>query len=228
MKIAALVSMMVLAIGLPLASAATPNSQSNIRIVPPSALPDSAQQPSQDLFVHAAGNGTSYLYLEQGRGARLAILDVTVPARIRLAATVDTGIEKPFDFVQPVGSDFELIRFRDGSGSALLNLQKPESPRVENVEWTTLEPVEALGDSGFLAVALQTSRQPFHRAQRDIHVLSSDHLPHLLTTVEGVTRTAELQETGTVFLLGSRGLTVVRCLDKEQRYATEQLVMSHN
>jgi len=61
-----------LALGLTL-SASTRDSKADILVVPPSALPESAQQASQDLLLHYNGSGTPYLYLEQQQGARLTI-----------------------------------------------------------------------------------------------------------------------------------------------------------
>ena len=228
MKTTVFLSIAVLAGGLPLATGSNRNQQSDIRVVPSSALPAAAQQASQDLLLHPGSFGTHYLYLEQNEGQRLVILDVTEPANIRLAATVDTGIAKAYDFVEMMGESFELIRFRDGSGSALLDLQKPTAPRVESVEWGAIEPVQKLGDSGYLAVRLRTAAQPLPRAERDIQVVSAGVVPHLVTAVDGVTRVTEMRETGTIFLLGRNGLTVIRRLDKEQQSAMEELIKRYN
>ncbi len=172
--------------------------------------------------------GTQYLYLEQKHGARLAIFDVSEPAHIRLIASVNTGVAKTHDFVQPVGDALELIRFRDGSGSALLNLKKAKLPRIEKFETSAIDPIEMLGDSGYLAVTLRIDAPRFDLQRKDVQVVDSAANPHQLATVYGVTRTAEFSEAGTVFLLGSRGLTVVRRLSIEQQHAIEEMIESHN
>jgi hypothetical protein len=227
MKSAAIVLTATLAFGLPMANASTRNAKTDIRVVPSSALPEMAQQASQDLLLHDSGTGTPYLYLEQKQGARLAVFDVSEPAHIRLAASVDTGVAKSYDFVQPVTSTLELIRFRDGSGSALLNLQKAKAPRIENLDRSAIQPIEMLGDSGYLAVALQAKVLPADLQNQDVQVIDSVR-GSLLATVEGVTRTEQLSETGTVFLLGSHGLTVVRRLDVEQQHDIDEMIESHN
>jgi len=160
MKTSAIVLAAALVLGVPLAHASTRNSKTDIRVVPPSALLEAAQQPSQDLLLHYNSAGSPYLYLEQKQGARLAIFDVSEPAHIRLTASVNTGIDKPYDFIQRVGSGLELVRFRDGSGSALLNLRNAKAPRIENVGRTTIEPIKMLGDSSYLAVTLQPPSSP--------------------------------------------------------------------
>lgn len=228
MKSTVIVLTAALVFGLPMANASSRNSQTDIRVVPLSALPEVAQQGSQDLLLTESGAGTPYLYLEQKDGARLAIFDVSEPAHIRLIASVNTGVAKTYDFVQPVGDALELIRFRDGSGSALLNLKKAKSPRIENFKTSAIDAIEMLGDSGYLAATLRTDAQRFDLQRKDVQVVDSAASPHLLATVDGVTRTAELSETGTVFLLGSRGLTVVRRLSAEQQHAIEEMIESHN
>ncbi len=217
-----------LAFSLPLANASTRNSKTDIRVVPPSALPELAQQSSQDLLLHYSGDGTPYLYLEQKQGARLAVFDVSDPAHIRLAASVDTGVTKTYDFIQPITNRLELIRFRDGSGSALLNLQKAKAPRFENVERSVTEPVEMLGDSGYLAISLQIGPCPVDLQGKTVQVVDTTDGSYLVATVDGVTRTAELGDIGTTFLLGSHGLTVVRRLSAEEQHAIDDMIASHN
>ena len=226
MKATAMVMAVALACGVPRANALTRNANPDIRVVPPSALPDVAQQQSNDLLLHECGNGTMYLYLEQEQGARLVVLNVTDPANIRLAASVDTGLTKTWDFVRPVSNTLELIQFRDGSGSALLDLRNAKSPRVGNIQSSVAEPIRMLGSSAYLAVALRP--QPVEPRAHDVQVVDTSSTTDLLATVAGVTRMVERSETGTIFLLGSGGLTVIRRLDVEQRHAMEELMKSHN
>lgn len=227
MKTIAIILTAALTFGLPLANASTRNSKTDIRVVLPSALPELAQQASQDLLLHYSGAGTPYLYLEQKQGAQLTVFDVSEPAHIRLAASVDTGLTKTYDFIQPVNSTLELIRFRDGSGTALLNLRNAKAPHIEN-ERPATEPIEMLGDSGYLAAPVSTGMLPANVKAENLQVIDTADGLQLVATIACVTRTAELSDTGTVFLLGSSGLTVVRRLSAEQQHAIEEMIESHN
>jgi hypothetical protein len=73
--------------------------------------------------VQADDNGSTFLYVEQQQGAMLSVYDVTNPGRIKLEASVPTGAHKSFDFVSAIG-DSELIAFRDGSGSGVIDLHQ--------------------------------------------------------------------------------------------------------
>lgn len=227
MKTTATILAAVLAFGVTL-HASTRKAKSDILVVPPSALPEMAQQASQDLLLHSSSSGTPYLYLEQQGGARLAIFDVSEPAHIRQVGSIDTGLKKAFDFVQPVNSAMELIRFRDGSGSAILDLRKAKAPRIGDTVQLVSAPVAMVGASGCLAVATPAGLPSFELNPQNLQVFDTTDGMNLLATVDGVTRKAELSETGTVFLLGSRGLTIVRSLSAEQQCATQSMVNSHN
>lgn len=228
MKTTAIILTAALTFGLPLANASTRNSKTDIRVVPPSALPELAQQTSQDLLLHYSSSGTPYLYLEQKQGARLTVFDVSEPARIRLVASVDSGLTKTYDFIQPVSGTLELIRFRDGSGTAILNIKKAKDPRFENAGRSVTAPFEMLGDSGYLAAPVPTGLLPVNLKAENLQVIDTADGSQLVATIAGVTRTAELSDTGTVFLLGSSGLTVVRRLSAEQQHAIEEMIESHN
>jgi hypothetical protein len=212
----------------PLANASTRNPKADISVVPPRALPEMAQQASQDLLLHYSNSGTPYLYLEQEHGARLVIFDVSDPAHIRLAASVATGLEKPYDFVQPVSSTMELIRFRDGSGTAILDLRKPKAPRFGNAGQMASAPIAMLGESGCLAPLTPAGLTPIGVKPQNLQVFDTADGLQLVATVDGVTRKAERSDTGTVFLLGSQGLTIVRRLSAEQQCAIEEMVNNHN
>jgi hypothetical protein len=68
--------------------------------------------------LYPAADGETYLYVEQQKGARLAVFDVTDPAKIKTAASVAVKTPGAFDFVCLLNDQAELIRFRDN----LLNL----------------------------------------------------------------------------------------------------------
>ena len=228
MKTTAMLLVAALAWSVPLANALTRESNTDIRVVLPTALPDMARQASNDLLLHYGGDGTAYLYLEQQQGARLVVLNVNDPSDIRVAAAIDTGLAKTYDFVQPVSATLELVRFRDGSGGAILDLRNAKAPRFEKIDISAAEPVRMLGNSGYLAVALQPSPQPVEPGAQDVRVVDTSASINLMDTVVGVTRTAERSETGTIFLIGSSGLTVVRRLDVERQYALNEMINTHN
>src|ERR1700680_5044022 len=60
----------------------------NLIVEEPANLPVMAQTPGQALFLDQAGDGETYLYVEQHNGAQLAIFDVTDPAKIKGVASV--------------------------------------------------------------------------------------------------------------------------------------------
>ncbi len=176
-------------------------------------------------FFRFDGAGTPYLYVEQQQGARLVVFNVDDLAHVKVVASVATGVSQPFDFVQAINDTLEQIRFRDGSGSALLNLQKAKSPQIVNVEPTVAVPVEALGNSGYLFVMTNPTQLPALIASRDYRVTDNGRP---LQTIAGVTQIAERPDTGTVFLLSAQGITVIRNLSTEQQYAAEEAVLDHN
>ena len=67
-------------------------------------------------------------------------------------------------------------------------------------------------------------------AARDYQVIdtSSAADPVLLTTVAQVTHKVVNRDTGTTFLLGSDGLTVIRRISVERDYKTHLMMMNSN
>lgn len=200
----------------------------DIIIVTPATLPSLAQQESQDLLLHSDGAGNTYLYLEQQDGARLAVLDVTDSAHIALAASVNTELSHPFDFVQAVGSSSELIRFRDSAGIAFLDLRHAKNPRVVTVANLTSVPYEMLGESGYLAIERRAGTDATNLQGRDVQVIDTSATPRLIATVAHATREVSRAETGTTFLLSDEGLTVIRRTDVEEQHAEHELSMRGN
>ncbi len=214
--------------GLPLAQASTHRVKTDIVVAPLATTSELAQQPSEDILLRVDGSGTPYLYLEQQQGARLVVLNVDDLAHVRVVASIATGLSRPYDFVQSISDTLEQIRFRDGSGSALLNLQKAKSPQIVSAAHTVAEPVEALGNSGYLLAVTELAQQPARIVSRDYQVVDFGTRAHPLETIAGVTRIAERSDTGTVFLLSTQGITVIRNLSTEQQYAAEEAVLDHN
>ncbi|HWZ50287.1 MAG TPA: hypothetical protein VNW54_02370 [Granulicella sp.] len=190
---------------------------------------NTATNDAQDLLLRADDDGSAYLYVEQQQGALLSVFDVTDPAHIKLAASVETGTHGSYDFVRTIGTS-ELIAFRDGSGSALLDLRKARKPRLSMLNAPAASDTELLGNSGYLASSFETGNQrpqpiaaPAMSA-RSVQVVETQSAPRVLATVPSVTRQVARRDTGTTFLLGQNGVTVVRQLDVERNYA-EQLAI---
>lgn len=107
----------------------------------------------------------------------------------------------------------------------LRNANKPELRTVDNP--TDLADAEPLGESGLLATDVSYRYIP--ATARDYQVIDiSAASPTTLATVKNVTQQATNDETGTTFLLGSDGLTVVRQISVENEYKIGQDQMRGN
>ena len=178
---------------------------------------------SQDLLLHADNNGSAYLYVEQQQGALLAVYDVTDPAHIKLTVSVPTEAHGAYDFVTPIGNTAELVSFRDGSGTALVDLRNHKAPHFSA---TTPGVIEPLGSSGYLSSSIPQI-QPVSTPPRTVQLVEAGRHPRVLASLTNVTRQAERSSTGTVFLLADGKVTVVRRLDAERLYDMDQ-VADHN
>jgi hypothetical protein len=191
-------------------------------------LPEQAQTPGNSLFLHSDNAGSTYLYVEQQLGARLSVFDVTDPARIKLVVSTPLATDGGFDFVRPLGEHAELVYFRDSQKEAVLDLRKTKRPVLRKISTVTdLDAAETLGESSLLVTSKVHTYVP--AAAQDYQVIdiaASD--PTLLTTVKDVKHRVTNDETGTTFLLGSDGLTVVRRLRIENDYKAHQLQMQGN
>jgi hypothetical protein len=205
-------------------------SRSNeIIVLQPRDLPEAAQTPGNSAFLYSGNDGRTYLYIEQLQGARLTTLDVSDPGTIKFVCSTALTSPGPFDFVRPLGSRAELIRYRDGKGVAVLDLHAAKRPTVKLVSGLSDSgSTQALGEAAFLMI-----NEPYNYVRavpRDYEVvdISSPSDPRLLTTVKEVKHQVVNGDTGTTFLLGSEGLTVVRRLNVENDYKINQLRKSSN
>jgi len=190
-------------------------------------LPQAARAEGQAMTLRSPGDGRTYLYIEQQQLGRIVVLDVSDPARIRDAGTVNMAAPAAFDFAGSVGGYAELVRFRNSKGLALMNFRNPRQPVLSALggqfEATAAEPV---GRNGLLlsrvaeTAAAGNSVLP---AARDYQVVdaSNPNAPLALATVKSVGQELVNEETGTTYLLGSDGLTVVRRPAVELRYRLE-------
>lgn len=180
-------------------------------VMQPRDLPQSAQVTGQSMELHTLTNGLTYLYVEQHQLGRLAILDVTDPARIKPVASVQVDTPVAFDFGASVNDSAILISFRDGRGSALLDLRKPKEPTLSPASPMLVgASAENIGRFGLLlASGSQIAGRP---PVQDYTIVDSSNpsAPRLLDTVKNVQQKLVNDSTGTTYLLGEQGLTVVR------------------
>src|ERR1700722_6067062 len=175
----------------------------------PADLPEMARIPGQALFLCGAENGETYLYVEQQNGARLAIFDVTDPAKIKTAALVQVTTPGAYDFVRYLNHRTELIRFRESQQFAVIDLREPKSPTLKIVNDDPGR-TESVGRTGLLTI-----NEPYKYVTGEAHdyrlmdVANPEH-PTPLATIKQVKHKVVNEETGTTYLLGSDGLTVVR------------------
>ena len=208
------------ALAAPLAGNAQVRSQSGeLVVLEPRNLPEQANLGGNAFFLHSNDAGSTYLYIEQQQGARLTVFEVTDPSRIKMISTTPLTVDGPFDFVRPLDGHAELIRFRDGKGVAVLDLNKATKPSIHMVSGLLDPgPTESLGESGYLGV-----NEPYNYVRavpRDYQVvdLSAHRELVLLTTVKQVKHWVVNNDTGTTYLLGSDGLTVIRRMSVETNY----------
>ena len=191
-------------------------------------LPEQAQTQGNSLFLHSDSAGSTYLYIEQQRGARLSVFDVTDPAHIKLVVSTPLAAEGAFDFVRPIGDHAELVYFRDSQKEAVLDLRKAKKPTLRTISTVTdLGPAETLGVNGLLVTS--QAHQYVPAVAHDYQVIDiTASLPTQLVTVKDVKHRTTNDETGTTFLLGSDGLTVVRRPRVEEEYKVNQMQMERN
>jgi hypothetical protein len=225
-----------LAVGLVVGAAVLPTSAAaeihprskDLVVMESSDLPEQAQAPGNSLFLHSDNAGRTYLYVEQQQGARLSAFDVTDPARIKLVASTPLAAEGAFDFVRPLSDNAELVYFRGSQKEAVLDVRKAKRPVLRIIPTVTdLGLAESVGESGLLVT--RQGHQYVPAVARDYQVVDiAASEPAQLATIKDVKHRVTNDETGTTFLLGRDGLTVVRRLDVESDYKVQQMQMQGN
>jgi hypothetical protein len=179
-------------------------------VVPPTDLPELARQTGEAMLLHEALDGRTILYVEQGNGTRVAMFDVTDPSHVRGEGSVSLDAPGAFDFVSTLGDRAEIIRFRQGQGSAVLDLHKAKDPTLKRAQGLTLRaPTMLLGDDGFTV----TSRNDVvAQPTRDYEVVETANAQDLnrLFDVKRVHVEIANNATGTTFLLAEDGLYLIR------------------
>ena len=192
------------------ASAAYPRISNNLVVVPPTDLPELARQTGEAMLLHETIDGRTLLYIEQIHGTQLAMFDVTDPGHVKGEGSVQIDAPGVFDFVATLGNRAEVVRFRQGQGSAVLDLHKVNAPTLTKVQGLTLQGATvALGDDGFTV----TSRaDPYARSPQDFQVVDATILgdPNHVIDVREVREELTKHDTGTSFFLTQNGLYVVR------------------
>jgi len=204
------------------------HSKSTTVVVNQNNLPATAREASEAMFLHSDNAGSTYLYLEQRNGSRLAILDVSDPAHITLAATVSVAASGRYDVERELGFDAELVRFRGEQEAAVLDLRKAKHPVLQPTP--ILNPpsqAEPLGDTALL---LHHGTQASLSSPRVFQVVDTTvpTKPQLLATIHGVTQRLTFGETGTTFLLSDSGLTVIRRTDVEAEHQMHEMQLRGN
>ena len=201
----------------------------DIVVMEPRDLPEQSQTQGNSLFLYQDGAGNTLLYIEQQQGARIAVFEVTDPAKVKFISSAALTVPGPFDFVRPLDGHAELIRFRDNKGVAILDLGHAKAPIFKMLSSVTeAGHTESIGETGLL---LNNEPYEYVRAiPRDYQVidLSVPSDPRLITTIAQVKHKLTRSETGTMYLLGIDGLTVIRRTRVEEDYATQQSAFEHN
>jgi hypothetical protein len=194
----------------------------SIVVESPSNLPEAAQHSSEAMYLLRLPSGQAILYLEQDKGRTLAILDVSDPGAIRALGQVSIAAPSPYDFVETLKDSAILIHYRDNSGFATIHFKKFKKPVLtEAPELQQLTHAEALGDDGLVLASTAPSPAPAEVTQYEIFNISNPSKSAALATVEGVRQRLERTETGTLFLLGNAGLTVIRHPAIEEEFKIE-------
>jgi hypothetical protein len=202
----------------------------NLIIEQPTNLPELAQRPGISFHLYTeSGDGNAYLYVEQHNGQRLVVFDVTDPGHVMMVRTVNLAVPAPFEFAEPVGTSAILVRFYNNKGVAVLDLHRAKAPVLKTISGLQYSGhAEPLGESTFI-VTNKPSMDLANESQ-DYQIVDASNVanPVLLYTANLVTRTITRDETGTTFLLGQNGLTVIRRPRVEQEYQAEQVSENHN
>jgi len=201
-------------------------SSDKIIVVGPADLPELARVTGQAMMLHGTMDGRTFLYIEQNHGARLAVLDVTDPARVKTEASARVNAPGSFDFVSSLGTDTVLVRFRNGDGEAVLNLHKVRAPTLNMIQGLNSQgAAEFLGDD-VLVVAKRTSVES-DPSETDYQVvdISNPLQPSSLPDINEVLEKVTNYQTGTTFLLTSDGLYLIRrpAAEAESRTREQQM-----
>jgi hypothetical protein len=191
-------------------------------------LPEQAQAKGNSLLLHSDNAGRTYLYVEQLQGARLSVFDVTDPAHIKLTVATSLPERGAFDFIRPLGENAELVYYRNGQRTGVLDLRQAKKPVLRALSITTdLDAAEPFG--GSVLLASNESYKYIPAVAHDFQLIDvSAANPTPLITLKDVKHRVTNENTGTTFFLDSDGLTVVRRIGVETDYKIHQIQMQGN
>ena len=205
--------------------AAARNRSSKIVLVSPAELPELARVTGQAMTLHTTADGRTLLYVEQNDGARLAIFDVTDPAKIKQKAAPQLDAPGSFDFVASLGDHAELIRFRDGQGEAVLDLHDVKLPTITIVPGLKFRRSTGRPEGdGFVTISDQLS-VPSDANPLDYQITANSGEPDRVYEVKQVRQEITNHDTGTTFLLAEDGLYLIRrpTVEKEYKFQERQV-----
>jgi hypothetical protein len=205
------------------AKAAVRAHSKTILVESPSQLPVLAENGGEAMYLYDTGDGRTLLYIETQGGRELSALDVTDPAKITAVAQTQLAAKAAFDFVQDVGGRGALIRYRDGSGVALLSFTKYKHPVLaDGPALDRAVDSEALGQTGLLLTSVNLPNESVRETQTyKVLDTSNPSQPGLLASIPAVKQRVAKADTGTLFLLNNDGVTVIRRLRVEEEHQIE-------
>jgi hypothetical protein len=187
----------IVATGTLAAPGAYAGPSNNLNLLPPAVLAELARQEGEAMLLLDTIDGRTLLYIEQNQGARLAILDVTDPGHVKGEGSVQLDAPSPFDF-------------RQGRGSAVLDLHSVSAPTLTKVQGLTLQGATiVVGDDGFVVTSQADSTPRWTRDFQAIDTASSGDAHHVLGVKE-VREELPKCDTGTILLLTQSGLYEIR------------------
>jgi hypothetical protein len=134
----------------------------------PETQPILAEANPEAMYLHDTNDGRTLLYIEAENGRKLISLDVTDPSRIQRFTQSELPATSAYDFVRDLGDSSVLIRYRNGSGVALIKqLNAPNSRLLLHLQMPT---PNYRGVSGYPASLAGTGKaRSEHRSQRRPH-----------------------------------------------------------
>jgi len=104
----------------------------------------------------------------------------------------------------------DVIHYRDLSGFAVIDFKKFKKPVLtEAPQFQHPARAEALGHNGLLLVSTTHPSAQVEDPEYEVFDISNPARPTALAIVQGVQQRLERSETGTLFLLGDAGLTLI-------------------
>lgn len=204
-------AMLVATTGVHVQAATRPHSNTLI-VETPTNHPVLAEENAHAIYLHKTNDGRALLYIEQQSGRGISVLDVTDPSKVKRIAQTSFPTASAFDFVRDVDDNVALIRFSDGSGFALLNLEHSRRPvLLDAPALAQARNPEMLGQTGMLVAVTENSPIPAGDP-KSYKVLDTANAsgPEVLAAISDVTHRVENDETGTLFLLNKDGVTMIR------------------